>query len=52
MTAMQKALLLLGTLAFSAIQTGCGLKGDLYMPDKVEQAKIKEVEKLKKEQSK
>ena len=49
MTSMQRLTIVLGVLAFSALQTGCGLKGDLYLPDAVAAEKIKAAEELEKQ---
>ena len=49
MTTFQKITLITGVLAFSALQTGCGLKGDLYLPDAVAKEKIKAAEELEKQ---
>jgi len=55
MTLLQKSTIALCVFAFTALQAGCGLKGDLYLPDAVEAEKIKaaeDLEKAKKEQNK
>jgi len=55
MTITQKSTIALCLLAFTALQAGCGLKGDLYLPDAVQAEKIKaaeDLEKQKKEQGK
>jgi len=49
MTILQKSTIAICVLAFSALQTGCGLKGDLYLPDAVAKEKIKAAEELEKQ---
>ena len=49
MTILQKSTIALCVLSFSALQTGCGLKGNLYLPDAVQAEKIKASEEINKQ---